>query len=115
MLREGLRTEGLWSIARGLDRNEAEFDEFLLNTAIDQVEFMEGLMKPERLRNRIMIWAEEVRVGELPKSFDIVLKSLLQDGEIRRSMGWPSDCMNAAAGPKLSRIRYDTERCELAC
>lgn len=115
MLREGLQTQGLWSVARGLARNEpayksrlnncdlprrndldgrgslseealAEFCAFFLKTCIDQVEFMEDLMQPERLRNRIMIWAEEeMRSGELPKNSDIVVGALLREGELPRS------------------------------
>lgn len=115
MLRDGLKTEGLWSVARGLARKEstykqhlnncdlprrndldgrgylseealAEFAKFFLNTCIDQVEFMEGLMEPERLRARVLIWAEEeIRIGALPKGSDRVLKVLLQEGEIARA------------------------------
>lgn len=115
MLREGLKTEGLWSVARGLARNEseykqhlkncdlprrndldgrgnlseealAEFSEFFLKLCIDQVDFMEGQMEPERLRTRVLIWAEEeMRLGSLPKGSDIVLKALLQEGEVARA------------------------------
>ena len=115
MLREGLQTEGLWSVARGLARNESEykqhlnnsdlprrndldgrgslseeafagFSEFFLKTCIDQVEFMEGLMEPERLRTRVLIWAEEeMRLDELPKGSDTVFKALLRDGEVERA------------------------------
>ena len=88
ILREALDTGGLWSIARGLARNEksyksligncdlprhndldgrgnlseealAAFAAFFLKTCIDQVNFMEKLVQPERLRDRIMIWAKE--------------------------------------------------------
>ncbi len=86
MLLESLETEGVWSIARGLARREseyksllancdlkrrndldgrgnlseealAEFTVFFLKTCIDQVQFMKGLLQPEKLLNRIEIWA----------------------------------------------------------
>lgn len=114
MLRKALDTRGLWSIARGLARQESEykrhlqscdeprrgdldgrgslnesalagFAEFFLRSAIDQVEFMKDLMQPERLRDRIMIWAEEeIRAGVLPPKSDIVLKALLYQGSLQR-------------------------------
>jgi Fic family protein len=115
MLRQSLNTGGLWSIARGLARNEtaykkhlqacdeprhgdrdgrgslsesalSNFAEFFLKICIDQIEFMEGLMKPDRLRDRIMIWAEEeIRAGALPAKSDVVLKAILYQGELSRS------------------------------
>ncbi|WP_298983100.1 Fic family protein [uncultured Roseibium sp.] len=114
MLRDALNTGGLWSVARGLARHEAaykrhlqacdeprrgdrdgrgnlsesalaEFTKFFLSLCIDQIDFMEGLMKPDRLRDRIMIWAEgEMRAGNLPPKSDIVLKSALYQGEVAR-------------------------------
>ncbi|MFT4564238.1 MAG: Fic family protein [Gammaproteobacteria bacterium] len=115
MLQQGLQTKGLWSVARGLARNEAdykshlnncdlprrndldgrsqlseealaEFTRFFLKTCIDQVEFIEGLMQPQALRNRVMIWAEEeIRNGTLPKSADVALRALLQEGELHHA------------------------------
>ncbi len=115
MLRSALDTKGLWSVARGLARNEieykrhlmacdaprrgdrdgrgtlseaalADFTRFFLQTCIDQVVFMEGLMKPDRLRDRIMIWAEEeMRAGTLPAKSDVVLRSVLLQGEMARA------------------------------
>jgi hypothetical protein len=98
-----LRTNGLWSVARGLARNvtaykallancdllgeEAlvEFTRFFLKVSIDQVEFMEGLLEPGRLRPRIMIWAEEeVRMGKLPQHSAAVLDAILYRGELPR-------------------------------
>lgn len=114
MLRDTLDTQGLWSVARGLARQEtkykhhlaacdlprrndldgrgtlsenslAEFISFFLTICIDQIDFMEGLMKPDRLRDRIMIWTEEqIRADELPPKSDIVLKSILYQGELER-------------------------------
>lgn len=114
MLRQSLDTRGLWSVARGLARQEeaykkhleacdaprrgdrdgrgtlseealASFTGFFLKTCIDQVEFMAGLMRPEKLRDRIMIWAEEeIRAGALPPKSDIVLKAVLFQGVLQR-------------------------------
>ena len=96
MLLESLDTGAVWSVARGLARNEAaykahlaecdlprrndldgrgnlseealaSFTRFFLETCIDQVAFMEGLMQPDRLRTRILLWAEEeTRLDHLP-------------------------------------------------
>jgi Fic family protein len=95
LLLEALDTGGIWSVARGLARSvnactghlmncdsprrndldgrgtlseEAlvEFTRFFLETCIDQVRFMEELVQPDRLRDRILLWTEEeVRAGEL--------------------------------------------------
>jgi Fic family protein len=115
MLLQTLNTGGLWSVARGLARNEAayknhlqacdqprrgdrdgrgnlseaalaDFTEFFLNICADQVEFMKRLMKPDTLRDRIMIWAEvEMRAGNLPVKSDTVLKTILYRGDLARS------------------------------
>ncbi len=115
MLKNALDTKGLWSIARGLARNEAEykrhlsacdqprrgdrdgrgtlseaaladFRAFFLTLCIDQIKFMEGLMKPDRLRDRILIWAEEeIRAGTLPARSDVVLRAVLLQGSITRA------------------------------
>src|SRR5579875_2860186 len=96
MLLETLETGGVWSVARGLARGVAaykahlaacdlprrndldgrgnlseeelaKFTGFFLETCIDQVGFMERLVQPERLRARILLWAEEeARLGTLP-------------------------------------------------
>ncbi|MAY44142.1 MAG: cell filamentation protein Fic [Rhodobacteraceae bacterium] len=114
MLRKTLDTRGLWSVARGLARQEAAYKEhlascdgprrgdrdgrgtlseaalasfadFFLRACIDQVEFMASLMRPDRLRDRILIWAEEeIRAGALPPKSDTVLKAVLYQGQIER-------------------------------
>ncbi|KHA51922.1 Fic family protein [Sulfitobacter geojensis] len=114
MLRNALETQGLWSIARGLARREttykahlqacdgprrgdrdgrgtlseqalASFAEFFLEVCIDQVDFMSGLMQPDKLRDRILVWAaEEIRGGVLPPKSDIVLRAVLYQGELPR-------------------------------
>lgn len=114
MLLETLNTGGIWSIARGLARNVDEyrqhlsacdqtmrndldgrgnlseealvaFTRFFLTCCIDQIEFMESLMEPDRLRNRILIWAEEeIRAGALPPKSGTILEAVLYRGELPR-------------------------------
>jgi Fic family protein len=114
MLLEALDTGGVWSVARGLARNEtrykqllmacdlprrndldgrgnlseeelAKFTRFFLETCIDHVSFMENLMQPDRLRTRILMWAEEeARLGTLPPRGGSVLESVLYRGELPR-------------------------------
>ena len=63
----------------------AKFTMFFLKTCIDQVEFMETLVEPKRLRSRIRLWAEEeIRVGELPSKSTQVLDAILYKGELER-------------------------------
>lgn len=114
MVRDALDTGGIWSIARGLARQEASykqhllscdgprrgdldgrgsrseealalFTKFFLQICIDQVEFMEKLVQPNRLRDRIRIWVEEeVRAGTLPAKAGNVLDAVLYRGELPR-------------------------------
>ena len=114
MLLETLNTNGIWSIARGLARSVAEykahladcdmrrrndldgrgnlseealgrFTEFFLTTCIDQVSFMEEIVQPNRLRDRILIWTEEeIRAGELPPKSRQVLEAILYRGQLTR-------------------------------
>lgn len=114
MLSNTLETGGIWSIARGLARNVekyksllaqcdlprrgdldgrgnlseealALFSKFFLETCIDQIAFMEKLIKPELLRTRILRWAEEeIDLGNLPKTSIPVLKALLYEGSLTR-------------------------------
>lgn len=113
-LLETLDTGGVWSVARGLARNEshykealiacdqprhddrdgrgnlseealAEFTRFFLETCLDQVRFMEDLAEPNRLRERIMMWVEEeVRTGALPEQSGKVLDAVLFRDELPR-------------------------------
>ena len=42
-------------------------------------------MRPDRLRDRILIWAEEeIRAGILPQNSNTVLKAVLYQGQIER-------------------------------
>jgi Fic family protein len=114
MLLDALDTGGIWSVARGLARNVAaykghlaecdlprrndldgrgnlseealaSFTGFFLETAVDQVNFMEGLMQPERLRARILLWAEEeIRLDKLPNKAGAVIEAVLYRGELPR-------------------------------
>ena len=114
MLHDALETGGIWSIARGLARREgaykthliacdqprrgdldgrgsrseqalAEFTRFFLQTCLDQVTFMEGLVEPNRLRERIGIWVEEeVRTSNLPLRSGTIMEAVLYRGELPR-------------------------------
>ena len=111
---ETLDTGAVWSVARGLARNVqaykghlaacaaprrndldgrghlseealAEFTRFFLTTCIDEVTFMEGLMQPDRLRTRILLWAEEeIRLDELLPNSGTILEAVLYRGELPR-------------------------------
>jgi len=114
LLREALDTGGIWSVARGLARREAdyklklagcdsprrgdldgrgnlsegalaEFARFFLEVCLDQVAFMEELIQPDRLRDRILIWTEEeIRGNRLPPKADTILQAVLYRGELPR-------------------------------
>jgi len=114
-LLETLDTGAIWSVARGLARNVAaykghlaacdqtrrndldgrgnlseealaEFTRFFLSTCLDQVVFMEGLMQPDALRARILLWAEEeIRLDRLPPKSGAILEALLYRGELPRA------------------------------
>ena len=114
VLLDVLNTGGIWSVARGLARNVgaykqhlmncdsprrndldgrgalseealADFTKFFLELCLDQVRFMEALMQPNRLRDRILVWAEEeIRGGTLPTNAGQVLEAVLFRGELPR-------------------------------
>jgi Fic family protein len=114
MLLNTLDTGAVWSVARGLARKVddykrhlaacdatrrndldgrgnlseealAAFADFFLRTCIDQVTFMEELMQPDRLRARILLWAEEeIRLDVLPPKSGNILEALLYRGELPR-------------------------------
>jgi Fic family protein len=115
MLLETLDTGAVWSAARGLARRVqeykgllancdltrrndldgrgnlseealAEFTGFFLTVCIDQVDYMESLVQPDRLRARIMLWAdEEIRLGALPPKSGSILEAVLYRGELPRA------------------------------
>jgi Fic family protein len=114
VLLDVLDTGALWSVARGLARNEpaykghlaacdasrrndldgrgdlseealAAFTRFFLEVCLDQVAFMRGLMRPDRLRVRMLRWAEdEIAADRLPPQADRVLEQVLVLGELPR-------------------------------
>jgi Fic family protein len=113
-LLSALNTASVWSVARGLARHAAlykqhlmacdlprrndldgrgalseealsDFTAFFLKTCLDQVRFMEQLVQPERLRDRILLWAEEgMRAGTLPARSGQVLEAVLFRGALPR-------------------------------
>lgn len=114
-LLEALDTGAVWSIARGLarsvdaykahlaacdqprrndldgrgnlsEKNLVEFTRYFLSTCLDQVTFMEGLMQPDRLRARILLWAEEeIRLDKLPPKSGAILEAVVYRGELPRA------------------------------
>jgi hypothetical protein len=71
----------------------AAFTDFFLRACIDQVTFMDGLMQPDRLRARILLWAEEeIRLNALPPKSDNILEAVLYRGGLPRG-----DAASAAA------------------
>jgi Fic family protein len=114
MLLDALDTGGIWSIARGLARNEgqykalltacdaqrrndldgrgnlseealAEFTRFFLEACIDQVKFMEELVAPDKLRSRIFAWAnEEIKSKTILPQSLKILERLLYQGQLER-------------------------------
>jgi Fic family protein len=114
LLLEALDSGGIWSVSRGLARQEARYKQllancdlprrndldgrghlseqalfeltrFFLETCLDQVRFMEKLVQPERLRERILKWAETERDADrLPDRSGKVLEALLFRGSLAR-------------------------------
>lgn len=105
----------LWSVARGLAREERQyktlliqadapregdrdgrgnltqrgliaFSRFFLDRATDQVRFMAGLLEPDRLLTRIDIHVEEeIRTKRLQRGSFAVLREAVLSGEVERS------------------------------
>lgn len=105
----------LWSVARGLARDESrykallaqadrpregdldgrgnltqrgliEFCKFFLDRSVDQVRFMSGLLEPSTLLTRIEIHIEEeVRSKRLLRGSFAVLREAIMSGEVERS------------------------------
>lgn len=108
-------TGGIWSIARGLARKKNDyinlleacdaqrrndldgrgnlsteelikFTRFFLEACIDQIDFMSTLMKPDKLHDRIMRWAQDEEAAKrLPTRSSKFLQALLYRGQIPRS------------------------------
>src|SRR5882672_8557759 len=105
----------LWSIARGLARDESrykellaeaderregdhdgrgnltqrgliEFCKFFLDRSVDQIRFMSGLLEPATLLTRIGIYMEEeIRGKRLQRGSFAVLREAVMSGEVERS------------------------------
>jgi Fic family protein len=110
MLRNALDTCGLWSVARDSAaykrhltacdlqrRNDldgrgnlseealVDFTRYFLGVCLDQIEFMEGLMRPAELRARVMAWADdEIRTKRLHDKAKLVLNHILFNGILER-------------------------------
>ena len=114
ILLDTLDTGGIWSIARGLARNDAaykahlmdcdqprrndldgrgalseealtRFTRFFLETCLDQVRFMENLVQPNTLRKRILAWvSDEIERKALPAKAGLVLDAVLYRGTLPR-------------------------------
>jgi Fic family protein len=112
--RAGLASGGLWTLARGLARQQphyqsalagadeprrhdfdgrgllterglTEFCEFFLRTAIDQVAFMDGLLALDTMLKRIQGFAARQQdEGQLPAATGLVLREVFLRGEIAR-------------------------------
>jgi Fic family protein len=106
--------DGLWTISRGLAHRQADYKavlaradekrlndfdgrgylsqcylrelcQFFLRTAVDQAEFMEGLLDLDRLQARITGYAERRESAkELPRGSGRVLREVFLRGEIAR-------------------------------
>lgn len=115
VLNKVLDAGGIWSIARGLARNEstyknhlaacdlqrrndfdgrgnlseealAQFTEFFLQICIDQINFMESLVQPDKLKDRIIKWAKgEIEQGQLPNHSEKILEAILYRGELQKN------------------------------
>ncbi|MGD1102420.1 MAG: Fic family protein [Terriglobia bacterium] len=114
MMLDTLDTGAVWSVARGLARHVSEyktllancdlprrndldgrgslseealadFTRFFLSVCTDQVNFMESLVQPDRLRTRIRLWVEEeIQLGHLPSKSGSILEAVLYRGELPR-------------------------------
>ncbi|MDB5491217.1 MAG: cell filamentation protein Fic [Micavibrio sp.] len=111
---ETLDTGGIWSVSRGLARKVetykkllaecalkrrndldgrgnlseealAAFTKFFLEICLDQINFMEALVRPEKLQTRIRLWAEEeIALGTLPQKSGQILEAVLYRGLLPR-------------------------------
>jgi len=114
VLQETLDSGSIWSISRGLARSVddyktklgncdlprrndldgrghlseeslVDFTRFFLEVCIDQVQFMEKLVQPDRLRERILQWtSNETEAKRLEDKSVKVMEALLYRGELAR-------------------------------
>ena len=114
MLQDAVGTIGIWSIARGLARNEPRYKDlleecdqprhgaldgrvalseealagfigFFLDICLDQVTFMEGLLQPASFARRVVGWAdEEAAAGRIAARSGPLLEAVMARGEVER-------------------------------
>lgn len=138
----GLEGYGMWNISRGLARSSSEYKKhlsiadwprqgdrdgrgplsleglkiyirFMLQTAIDQVEYMESVLQLQTLGDRIEKYVEFSRAGmyntePLPKHSDLLLKELLIKGEVAR--GDVKSIINASISTATKLIKELVDR-----
>jgi Fic family protein len=113
-LLETLDTGAIWSVARGLAKRVAtykellancdrtrrndldgrgnlseealvDFTRFFLETCIDQVDFMEKLVQPNEMHERIQLWVnDEARLQRINPKAGLLLDAILYRGEVPR-------------------------------
>lgn len=110
----GLAADGLWRISRGFARQNAEYKarlaeadqdrkgdldgrgnlsqkgmdrwcDFVVDTALDQVAFMRGLLSVEKLPTRIQEWATKAYPSRTSTKIGMLLERVLRYGEADRS------------------------------
>ena len=114
LLLDVLDTGGVWSVARGFSISSpayklklqncdsgrrgaldgrgnlsesalVDFTRYFLLTCIDQVEFMEGLLSPDKVRDRIQSWCRlQIEEKNLHKKSPALLDSVLFQGQVKR-------------------------------
>ncbi len=114
-LRNAIGSKCLWSFARGLGRREQEykahlqscdeprrgsldgrgslsesalaaFVEFFLATCIEEVDFINDLVQPLKLRDRVRTWGlGQLRIGRFPPGSDALLAALVRSGRLDRA------------------------------
>ena len=140
MLLQTLNTGGVWSVARGLARNEQRykqllancdqprrndldgrghlseealvaFTHFFLELCLDQINFMESLMQPARLKERVMSWAEgEIEQTNLPRKSRRLLETILyMGGELSRGDAAKTLDVGSRQARRIVAVLLETE------
>ena len=139
MLAKAIDTGSLWSVSRGLARNESrykallaacdlgrrndldgrgslseealyEFNVFFLEICLDQVRFMQGLIEPKKLHARIMLWVKEtIAMKSLPNKCDAVMEAILHRGEIARGDVAHISGLSKRHARNITRALFDAE------
>lgn len=94
MLNAVLDTGHIWSVTRALTRHEleyrslnhlADFTRFFFTACIQEVDLMDHLLEPNRLRTRVVTWAaEQTLQGSIPARSAALLDAILHRGELPR-------------------------------